>query len=429
MEQTLKRTKLLDRVFFNAVRDEKFKSNRISVNLITTLHHETAAQNAIVPFILRKGYAGCPDFTELNRRLASLYGAALDADVRKVGDDQIINLSVQSLDDRFTMENEQIIKACCELLCGLLLEPKLVDGHFDPTDVELEKKYLIASIQAEINEKRSYAINRCTQIMFAGEPAGVGRYGSEEMAEKITPETAYAAYQRLLATAQVEILFCGAGDPAVAESIFSHAFSKIQRGGTALPEMRVKASGGEVKQVTDQLDVTQAKMVLGFTTGISGDQRKLAAARLMVAIYGGTPFSRLFLNVREKLSLCYYCAARFDRAKGTVMVDCGIEDQNRQKAYDEILKQLDIMKRDEYTQEEFDAAKLSLRNSFDHIGDSLAGIEGWYLGQIITGEYRSPQEEADMIDKVTREEVVEAASQVQLDTVYYLTGRGAEDHE
>ena len=105
MEQTLKRTKLLDRVFFNAVRDEKFKSNRISVNLITTLHHETAAQNAIVPFILRKGYAGCPDFTELNRRLASLYGAALDADVRKVGDDQIINLSVQSLDDRFTMEN------------------------------------------------------------------------------------------------------------------------------------------------------------------------------------------------------------------------------------------------------------------------------------------------------------------------------------
>ena len=86
-----------------------------------------------------------------------------------------------------------------------------MDGHFDPTDVELEKKYLIASIQAEINEKRSYAINRCTQIMFAGEPAGVGRYGSEEMAEKITPETAYAAYQRLIETAQVEILFCGAG--------------------------------------------------------------------------------------------------------------------------------------------------------------------------------------------------------------------------
>lgn len=429
MDQILSRTKLLDQVYFNAIRDEKFKSNRISVNLLTTLSEEDAAENAVVPFILRKGYAGCPDFTELNRRLASLYGAVLDADVTKIGDDQIINLSIQALDDRFSMENEPLIKECCKLLCGLLLEPKVVNGAFDPTDVELEKKYLVASIQAEINEKRSYAINRCIEIMCEGEPAGVGRYGSETKARQITPQSAFAAYERLIHGARVEILFCGSGDPAAAQEIFRSAFANVSRQGNAPAPMRLTRGEGPVKRVTDELDVAQAKMVLGFTAGDSRDPASLAAARLMVAVYGGTPFSRLFLNVREKLSLCYYCAARFDRSKGTILVDCGIEDQNRQKAYDEILRQLDVMKEDGFTEEEFEAAKLSMQNAFENIGDSLAGLESWYLGQIITEEYRSPAQETQRILAVSREAVVEAAKKVRLNTVYYLTGKGGSDHE
>ncbi|MBC8569435.1 EF-P 5-aminopentanol modification-associated protein YfmF [Zongyangia hominis] len=429
MDQTLNRTKLLDQVYFNAIRDEKFKSNRISIHLLTTLSEDTAAQNAVVPAILRKGYAGCPDFTELNRKLARLYGAMLDADVRKIGDYQIINLSIQSLDDRFTMENEAVVKECCELLCGLLLDPKTVDGAFDPTDVELEKKYLIASIQAEINEKRSYAINRCLEIMCAGSPAGIGRYGSEAKAQEITPQSAFAAYERLIRSSQIEIIFCGSGDPAPAKELFQTAFAKVERAPQALPEMEMLPASEKVKRETDELDVTQAKMVLGFTADVGRDRAALAAARMMVAVYGGTPFSRLFLNVREKLSLCYYCAARFDRAKGTMMVDCGIEDQNRQKAYDEILRQLDVMKEGGFTDEEFDAAKLSMQNSFENIGDSLAGLESWYLGQIITGEYRSPKEETEQILAVSREAVVAAAQKVRLDTVYYLTGKGGSDHE
>ena len=108
MFDTFSRKEIGKGVFLNTIVDTKFKSNRLSINLVLPLNKQTAAQYALIPFLLRKGYKDCPDFTKLNARLAELYGASLDCDVRKAGDNQILNLSIQGLDNRFALQQEDI---------------------------------------------------------------------------------------------------------------------------------------------------------------------------------------------------------------------------------------------------------------------------------------------------------------------------------
>lgn len=422
MNNTLRRRRIGDEVYFSSLTDPKFKHNRISVNYILPLERETVSENALIPFLLRKGSRECPDFTLLNQRLYSLYGASLSADVSKYGGYQVLELSISGLDDRFTLDGEAVVAECAKLLSGLATDPNLPDGAFPQKDVELEKQYLIDSIEAEINDKRAYAINKCRTIMCQGEPAALRKYGYVEDVEKITPQSAAEAFLRVRRTARVEILFVGCGDSAPAQEVLEATFAKLDRAPIELPEQVKVPAAATVKDEVERMDLSQSKLAMGFRTGEIRDMAELSAARMMVAMFGGTPFSRLFINVREKLSLCYYCAARFDRITGILMVDSGVEAKNREKAQAEILNQLEVMKRGEFSDEELENTLLTMKNSLYTVSDSLSGLEDWYMAQLMNGASRSPQEEAELLAKVTREDVMAAAQKVTLDTVYFLTG-------
>ncbi|WP_312640613.1 EF-P 5-aminopentanol modification-associated protein YfmF [Hydrogenoanaerobacterium sp.] len=429
MSNNMVRKQLCEGVFWSTVTDAKFKSNRISCNLVLPLDENTVSDTAVVPFILRKRFQQCPDFTRLNERLCELYGAALDADVRKYGAYQILNVSIQSLDDRYTIDNDPITQECAKLVSSLLLEPYLVDGVFDAQDFELEKQYLIDTIESEINDKRDYAVSRCQSLLFAGEPFAVKRYGTKEQAEKITPQSAVKAYHEAIKNAVVEIMFIGCGNPAGAEKIFAESFSRVQRSPIQYKENVTKKAAQKVTEQTDRMDVSQSKLVMGFRIGELNSLEEANASKLMCALYGGTPFSRLFLNVREKHSLCYYCAARFDKATGSMLVDSGVEGKNKQKAQEEILKQLEVLKNGEFEQEELDNTILALVSALKSATDTLGGLEGWYLTQILGGTNQSPVENAEQVAQITKQQIMQAAQKVTLDTVYFLTGREGEADE
>ncbi|MBC8545544.1 insulinase family protein [Clostridiaceae bacterium NSJ-31] len=429
MSNKMVRRQLCDGVYWNAITDAKFKANRISCNLILPLDAETVTDTAVVPFLLRRRFRDCPDFTRLNERLCELYGASLDADVRKHGAYQILNLSIQTLDDRYTMDGELLTNKCAELAAGLLLDPYFVDGVFDEQDFELERRSLVDTIESEINDKRSYAISRCQSVLFEGEPFAIKKYGTKERAEAMTRQSATEAYHRAVRDAAVEILFIGCGDGEGAAKIFADRFSRLKRSPIAHREASTKAKAERVTEKTDRMDVSQSKLVMGFRIGELESQEEKNAAKLMAALYGGTPFSRLFLNVREKYSLCYYCAARLDKATGTMLVDSGVEAANKQKAQDEILNQLDVVRNGEFTDEELDNTILALTSALGSVTDTLGGMEGWYLDQILSGSSQSPEENARQISSLTREQVMEAAGKVTLDTVYFLTSREENAHE
>ncbi len=429
MDYQLDRVKIGDEIFFSSIRDVKFKNNRISVNFVLPLDWKTVSANAVVPFLLRKGYRDCPDFTKLNQRLYELYGASLDADVVKYGQYQIMSISIYGLDDRYTIDGEPALKECAHLLAGIVLNQELPDGFFDPASFEVEKQFLIDTIESEINDKRIYAINRCRGIMCEGEAIAIRKYGTKESASSLTNGDAVNAYHNLLNSAKIEVFFAGSGNPDTAKKEFERAFRPIKRNYQKADNEKIRTKADQVKEEREELDVSQGKLVMGFRTGEIQDEVQRSAMRLMVALYGGTPFSRLFTNVREKYSLCYYCAARFDRATGILMVDSGVEEKNCQKAREEILNQLDVMKRGEFTDEELESARITVQNSLNSVSDSLESLESWYLTQIMNGTDISPMQDAKSMAALTKQQIVEAANQVSLDTVYFLTGRKENSNE
>ena len=413
---------LRDGVRFFSVRDGRFKTNCISVTLLTPLEEEYAAQNAILPFLLAHTCRKYPDFIKLNQRLEELYGASVHADVLRLGENQALTLRMLMVDDRFALHGESVSAECARLLCDMLCDPVLENGLFRAEDVEREKRCLAELIESEVNEKRIHAKNRCEQVMCADERYSVGRYGTIQSVQALTPEIVTSAWKRTLKSARIAVQAIGTLDADAVKSCFEQALSRFAREAPADCKTEFISSVDGVKRQTDRLPVSQAKLVLGFRAPAAEPDARVMAVRLMCALFGGTPHSLLFLNVRERLSLCYYCAARYDRQKGIILVESGVEEENAQKAEEEILRQLDRIKADDFEQETFDYTVLSMKNSFETMSDAQSALAMWYANQLLDAEILSPDEAARKMEQVTRAEVVEAAKGTVLDTVYLLTG-------
>ncbi|MFA9382003.1 MAG: EF-P 5-aminopentanol modification-associated protein YfmF, partial [Acetanaerobacterium sp.] len=392
------------------------------------LQRETATTNALLCAMLRKCSSEYNSFMDINARLADLYGAYLDSDVLKIGENQGISLFVTAIDDRFALDGEAVTQESARLLCSLLLKPGISDGAFPEKELVVEKQVLIDQIESEINEKRSYAIMQCSKHMCADEQFAVPRYGYKQDVPSITGKGLADAYKNMIANASIEIFFTGCGDPGAAKVIFSEAFSQIARTSDYTLSTEIRHDVDKVREVTERMDIAQSKLVLGFRAGASvADEQKSLVAFLASAVYGATPTSKLFRNVREKLSLCYYCAARYDRYKGIMMVDCGIEGANMQKARDEILHQLDEMRNGSISEDELKNAVLAIKNGYNAVFDSTKSVETYYLGQIFAGTARDPVEVIAQLESITIKDLEQAAGNILLDTVYFLTGEKTEE--
>ena len=413
-------------VNFRSIRDDRFKTVRLSVNFMWPLTVKTVSPNAVLPFLLTRASRKYPDFTLLNEHLAELYGAVLDADVEKLGDVQVLSVSASGIADRYALDGESVSKELSMLLCSMIFDPLLDSGSFPEVGVEQEKRQMCEMIDSEFNDKRLYAKLRCEQLMCSEEPFGIDRCGTKQEIQNLRREDLTQVWSDLIHRARVEIMILGDCNPSAVYDDFYAAFQNLGRTSAIDCPTKIIPSADKVRKTEDKVDVAQSKLVLGFRTGCAEPDESVPAVKLMNAMYGGTPNSKLFLNVREKLSLCYYCSSQFNPVKGILFVQSGVETANIEKAQKEILAQFEEMKSGNFTDEEIQAAKLSLSNSYRTLSDSLDGLEGWYLSQTFSHQIRRPDEEAALVNAVTREEIIEAAKKVTLDTIYCLTGSGVE---
>ena len=419
---SIKRNTIADGVFFNSIKDSRFKTMKISANIIVPLSKETASANALLCGVLSRSCKAYPDFTKLSKKLCSLYGANLNASVRKSGDRQILSLSATGLDDRYAFAGESIAKELSMLLCSAIFEPNLNNNMFVESEVEQERRQLFDLIDSEYNDKRIYANGQLIKNMCANEVFGLKRYGTAEKIKEVTPSSLYDTWQNLLKTAIFEIMYIGDSTPDKAVEVFTEAFSKVERKPVELTNEIVR-SADEIKHVTEEMDLSQSKLVIGFRTDCAVPDKEVNATRLMCAILGGTANSKLFCNVREKQSLCYYCASRYDMQKGILSVDSGVEGENLEKAEKGILKEVADMKRGEITNFEIEATKMAVINSFNSSNDTVSGIESWYSSQLLNGEFKSIEELSEEINAITKEEIIKAAQKLTLDTVYVLKNK------
>lgn len=415
------RTRLAEGIHYTTILNKQLKTNSIVVHMLTELSEETAALNAIVPTLLASSNARLTTNKEMNEKLHSLYGASLSGFYSKYGDTQDLLVSASCINDRYCLEGESVTEELADMVVFSLLNPNLEGEAFRENEFAFKKRELLDFIDAEINDKRSYAFKRAGYDIFKGEPAAVPISGSREQAERLTPANVYEQYKRLLKACQIEIFFVGAEPCDKCMEYFRDGLSKIDREYAGDNSTKKSAFKAEVCRAAEPHDVAQSKMVMAFKT----DCDNQAVLGLMGAVYGATPFSKLFMNVREKLSLCYYCSLGSNPLKGVIYVDSGTEHSNTGKAEAEILNQLEAMKKGDFTAEELENARGTLLNNLKGVNDGAQSIAQWYFRRIYDNDIYSTEEYAERIKKVTREEIVAAANSLKLDTVYVLTGKEA----
>ena len=418
----IQRIRLGDGVWFSDVRDSRFKTMKISANLIVPLSAEHAAANALICGVLSRSCKAYPDFTALSKKLSFLYGAELNASVRKAGDNQVLTLSASGLDDRYTLDGESVARELSLLLCGVIFEPNLQGEAFVPGEVEQERRQLLDLIDSECNDKRIYANAQLVSRMCAGEVFGMKRYGTAETIRAATPQSLYAAWRQLLKTAVFEIMYIGDSAPDRAVEVFRQAFEGIDRAPVTAQTEVIRAAA-QPQHFTEEMDVVQSKLVMGFRAGTALPDREIYATMLMCAILGGTANSKLFCNVREKQSLCYYCGSRYDKMKGIVFIDSGVEGENIEKLEAGVLHEIEDMKNGVITDFEIEATKVALINAYHTSDATVSGMESWYAAQLFDDSWKSIEEMAALINGVTGEEIVAAANRLTLDTVYVLKNR------
>lgn len=403
------------------IKNDRFNTTLVSFNFYVPMSQETAAEYALLPFVMTTCSKAYPNFSALNFKLAKLYGANLSASAEKVGDYQLLKIAISTIDDRFALDDESLCDSAIQLLSQLIFEPKAENGSFCEEDVAREKRKAIEHIRGDLAQKRIYAKKRLIEEMYKGEPYGVAKCGSEEDVERITGESLYNAWARLLSTAFLRVNVISRSMPSGLFDGLAEKLSTITRENiTDCTQSAPTTAVQKPNTVVEKMDIAQGKLCMGFSSELYGDDCETAALTVMCDILGGGPYSRLFTNVREKYSLCYYCASNSVKAKGLITVDSGIEKENATKAEREILNQLDIMKQNLFTDEEFQSSIKSITDSFKSYNDSQGLLDAWYSLKIVKDKLLSPEEAAEDILKVTRNDVVYAARGVKLHTIYKL---------
>ena len=411
--------KITKGTFFAYHTADRFKTTALSLSLLAPLDENTTCR-ALLLQLLARTTKKLPTTLDMNRRLASLYGATITPVIRKQGEIQVLSLVLTCVDDRFALDSESICNACVELLCDCLLLPDLAPDGFQPENVEREKQLLRQQLDSEKDDKRHYALQRMTEEMCKDEPYRRNPRGSKEELDAIDGKQLFACWKDLMLHAQVLVSFVGSTKPEVLLETLKTRLGAVEK--TDLPELRTEylTESYDTHTVTETQDVNQGKLVIGYRAGMTYEMDNYAAIRLMTAIFGGGTFSKLFMNVREKMSLCYYCSARLLRNKGLIVVESGVETENAEKALEAIRHELDEVRAGNFTDETLAQAKRALSDGLYSVTDSNMSTLSWLEGFGVSGTFYKPEQIAEMLKAVSREEVILAANMISEDTVFIL---------
>ena len=402
-------------------RDGRFKQGCLSFQLVRPMCREEAALNALLPAVLLRGTRQHPDLRSITEHLDTLYGASVSALVRRAGDYQTTGLYCSFMDDRFALPGDRVMEPMAAFLEELLLDFPVEAGGFLPSFVDSEKKNLISTIESERNDKRVYAMSRMLKLLCREDSFGLSRLGEPQQVEAVTPQSLLDHYRTILKTSTIELFYVGSAPLEQVARMLRPLLARLKRSWEPLSPQTDLRSGPPVTEV-EEMDVTQGKLCLGFVTPITNRTPSFPAMQVLNTLFGAGMTSKLFLNVREKQSLCYAIGSVYYGAKGVVAVSAGIDFDKESQTRAEILRQLDACRDGQITREELASAKAALLSSLRATHDSPGAIENYYATAALSGLSLSVEEYQQAVEAVTMEDVVAAAGQLDLRADYFLKG-------
>ncbi len=396
---------------------DHFKTEYLSVDFVLPLTEENATGMSLLAGVLSQGCKKYPGIDQISRYLARYYGASFSLTASKAGEMELLSLSFTYLDNKFAIDGEDIQGAILELLYEMLFHPWIENDAFLTEHVRQEKINLSDKIKGLFNDKRVYSLERCKELMCAQEAFGVHETGSIETLEKFDEKRLYQFFQKMMSEAYVVISYVGKGEALFLKDL---AEKFCARSGE-MPSTDTQVFTVKTKEIIEEMDLNQSKLNLGFRLN-EASLKDGAASRLFNVMYGGSATSKLFLNVRERLSLCYYCSSVLDRFKNVMFVSSGVEADKYEEARSEIEFQLKALAKGDFSDEEFDNAKSYLIDSICGFKDSQPSLASMMISGALRNDMKSPEQEIEEIRKVDRQAIIEIAKGAKLDTVYLLKG-------
>lgn len=401
---------------------DRFKSELLSLSQTVPFKPETAQKNAMVTALSRRGTVGYPTQAALNRRLDEMYSTAISTSNRRTGDMQTLGFTADFLGARYVGGGRGLLPDVVDMMRRLVRAPYLDEkGNYLAPYVEGEKKVLSDAIRAAINNPRGYAMAECRKLLTGGEPYGLSLIGEAETVSDLTPESLAARHRALAREAAPLFAYVGNTPSAEVAALITEAFGDF--GGDAAPyRATVQAAPAVPLTAEVEMPLSQGKLSLGLRTDIAAGDKLAPALLLMNEIFGGSPASKLFLNVREKMSLCYHCSATLDLYKGVIFANSGMKVENRAIAEEAMLAEFAALQRGEITETELAAARRALENSYRAAYDNPAVLARFYTGRTAAGVFETVDTWRKRIAAVTKEEIVEAANRTALGAVFFLKG-------
>ena len=399
---------------------DKFKTNLVAIFLTTKLERETVTANALISAVLRRGSNTLKTQEEISKQLEELYGASFDCGIDKTGDNQVLKFYIETVNDTFLPQSsENILKKAIQNILDIIFNP-LVENHaFKKEYVEQEKNNMKQRIEGRIDNKRRYALDRCIEEMYKDKPFGLYRFGYVEDLKNINEVNLYERYKQLIEQCKIDIFVSGNVNEEVENIIKEN--QNIRNLEEREPSYNKESEKNTVKQgeKIEKMDVMQGKLVVGLDVNSQNEDEKYNVM-IYNTILGGSANSKIFQNVREKANLAYEAGSRYFKYKDNIFVICGIEISNYEKALNLIKKQLEDMKNGDFTEEEVENAKKAIISSIKTIDDEQDTSITYYFGQEMSGNQKSVEEYIERIGKVTKENVIQVANKVELNTIYFL---------
>lgn len=422
------KSKIKEGINLHVVKTNKFKTNLITIFLTLPLTRQNVTKEALISAVLRRGSSNYQTSEEMSIALEEMYGATFDCGIEKMGDTHVLKFYIETINEEFLPEKEDILQMALEMLCDIVFNPLIQNEAFKKDYVTMEKQNLKQIIEGKIDNKARFALDRCIEEMYQNKPYGLYKYGYVEDLEEITPQDLYNTYKQVIQNAKIDIFISGnVESKPIENAIKENEQIKILQERNPNVSINEKIEENtRPNQISESMDVTQGKLVMGLTVNEDTLEDKYITL-VYNTILGGGANSKLFQNVREKASLAYTASSNYIRQKNNIFIRCGIEIQNKEKAEEIIKQQLNDMKNGEFSEEDLTNAKTSIIATIDFIPDEQDTQISYYFGQEFTNEVVTPEEYKKRVEKVTKEQVVKIANRVAIHTVYFLKDNSKEE--
>ena len=407
------------------IETDLFKTNLICIILTTKLERDTVTKNALIPFLLRRGTNNLKTQTEINKKLEEMYGATYDCGIDKIGDNQALKFFVETINDKYTLSKENLLEESLDVLFDIIFNPLMKDGKFNEEYLKIEKENLKKVIESKIDNKALYALNRCIENMYDNKGFGIYKYGYLEDVDNIDNSSISDSYKNLINNSKIDIYISGNFDENKIKSFIENKLSNINPRKEDIitnnfsTESKQKVEN--IKEIQEEMNITQGKLVMGLDVLNPGKDIQ-DAVNVYNAILGGSANSFLFQNVREKAGLAYTARSTYNKMKSNIFINCGIEIPNYEKAVDIIKEQLDNMKDGKFSDDDLENAKRFIIAGIKTIEAEQDTEIVFYIGQEIAKQKIEIKDYISNIEKITREDVIEAAQNIQINTIFFLRG-------